>query len=114
MEVGVGSGLGVSVGTGVCVAVIVNVAVTVNVGVRVNLGGFWVVIFSAAPDADCVPVATAFTSGSPVSTVGVSVSLSEVHATINANAPLSTIATAKKMPRRAEEPYLPTYNILKG
>lgn len=96
------------------VAVAVNVDVTVKVGVRVNLGGFWVVVFSAAPDAGCVSVATAFTSGSPVSTIGVSVSLSEVQATITANAPLSTIATARRMPRRAREPYLPTYNILKG
>lgn len=96
------------------VAVAVNVDVTVKVGVRVNLRGRWVVIFAAASDPDCVSVVTAFTSGSPVSTIAVSVSLSEVHATINANAPLSTIAAAKRMPRRAEEPYLPTYNILKG
>lgn len=108
-----GSGLGVSVGTGVCVAVTVNVAVTVKVGVRVTLGR-WVVIFAAVPDTDCASVATAFTSGSPVSTIAVPGSSSEVHATINANAPLSTIASAKTAPRRAQEPYLRTYSILKG
>lgn len=111
--VGVGSGLGVSVGVGVCVAVAVNVDVTVKVGVRVNLRGGWVVIFSAAPDADCVPSATVFTSCSAVSTIGVSVSPSEVHAAINANAPLSAIASVKRTPRRAQEPYLRKYSILK-
>lgn len=70
--------------------------------------------FSAAPVSGCVPGSTALTSVSSVSTIAVSVSPSEVHAMINANAPLSAIASVKWMPRRVQEPYLRTYSILKG
>ena len=112
--VGLGSGLGVSVGIGVCVAVKVNVGVIVNVGVRVNLGGRWVAALVVAPDSDSVDVAAISTWGSLLSTVAVSVSSSELQARINANAPLSAIITAERMPRRAQESYLPWYNMLKG
>ena len=112
--VGSGSGTGVSVGSGVCVAVGVNVAVTVNVGVRVNLGGRCVAALSMAPASAFATVAADFASRSAGSTTAVSISPSELHATKVANTPLSTIATAKKTPRRAQELYLCTYNIPKG
>ena len=91
-----------------------NVGVTVKVGVRVNVGGRWVATFSAVPDPDCVSVAVTFSSVLAVSVIAVSVSLSEVHATINANAPLSTINSAKSTPCRAQESYFRSYSILKG